>query len=417
MEFLNIKTLEDVYVLLEDMAKRRPLAFETVDLMNIAGRFLAEDVTAGFNIPEFDRSTVDGYAVNHEAVLGASETLPTMLTLVGSTIMGGENHLEIKSGEAVYVPTGAEIPKGATAVVMIEHCELLDEKTLLIKESLHRGENITYQGDDVSKGDLVLKRGRRLGALESALLAGLGRHEVNVFKKVLVSVLSTGDEVVEPAKVVQKGKIRDMNGYGICSAIIEDGMTIRHKYLVPDNYEQLRSVIQMELEEVDLVILSGGSSAGEKDYTSQVIQGLEGGQLFVHGLAVKPGKPTMIGSAKDKLIVGLPGHPSAAMLLYRLVIRAYFEKLMDTDYYRETMVQAILKTRLHGAPGKDTFAMVKLVKKQDGYEAIPIHGKSGLITVMADASGYIHIGRNQEGLLEGSKVSVQVISSQLIDRG
>lgn len=417
MDFLEIKTLEEAHMILQDLANKKVLESENIPIISSVARFLSSPVIAHSNVPSFDRSTVDGFALRFEDVSGSSDSVPTLMSKVGEVKMGECACIDVKNGEAVYVPTGGGIPHGANAVVMIEHCEMIDDMTLLVKDPVHYGENISYSGDDLQLGAMVLEAGRRITPLDVAVLAGLGFGTVEVYKPLKVTIISTGDEIVEPTKDLPLGKINDMNGYGLRELIREDGLMLVERLIVTDQFELIKAAVEKGLIQSDLVVLSGGSSAGERDYTSQVIESVDGGELLVHGLAVKPGKPTMIGAQGSKLIVGLPGHPSAAMLIYGLTVRHYLKSLLKTKAFERVKVKAKLKQRLQSAPGKDSFAMVSLVETEEAYDAFPIHGKSGLITLMASAAGYIHIGKDQEGLLEGSWVTVHLMSSQLIKRG
>lgn len=417
MDFLNIKTLDEAQKILQTIADQEKLDTEVISLWDSLGRFLSDPIYAKVNVPSFDRSTVDGYALRCEEVSGASESIPTLLYRAGEVQMGQCTSIDLKPGQAVYVPTGGSIPSGANAVVMIEHCECLNANTILVKDPVHPGENISYCGDDVQIGDLVLERGKRITPLDVALLSGLGVKEVPVFRQLKVCIISTGDEIVEPTENLANGKINDINGYGLSAFVREDGFILTHRKIIPDQLCLIQQAVEEGLKEADLVLLSGGSSAGERDYTSQVIESLTGGELLVHGLAIKPGKPTMIGRRNHQLIIGLPGHPSAAMLLYQLTVRYYLSCKLQTKFFEPLSLKARLTKRLQSAPGKDSFAMVQLVETDQGYEATPLHGKSGLITLMSAASGFVHINRTQEGLLEGSEVNVQLVSSQLIVRG
>ncbi len=416
MEFLNVKTLDEAMTYSKALAAQIQLEKETVSLGESLKRYLAESLHATEDLPAFNRSTVDGYAICHEDVNGASEALPSIIKLIGSVEMGSSENLTISRGEAVYVPTGGQVPDGADAVVMIEHCDQLEKRSLLVFQPVHFNENINRIGDDVKKGQLLLEQGHRIGPHDIGLMAAFGHSQVLVYKPLRVSILSTGDELVDCEQSLQGSQIRDINGYALAANVLEDGCKVVRRKILPDDYSVLREQMKNCLIDSDLILLSGGSSAGAKDHTKEVIFSMPGGNLWTHGLAIKPGKPTLIGSALGKPIIGLPGHPSAALLLYQLVVQPIIEEVYQTKALKPVEVDAVLESRVHGSPGKDTFVMVQLKKTEAGLLAQPIYGKSGLISLMAKTCGYIQISKDQEGLEALSPVKVSVIHPQLIQR-
>ncbi len=414
MEFLNVKTLDEAMTYGKSLGSQINMSAEQVTLEASIGRYLAESIDASEDLPAFNRSTVDGYAILHEDVTGANESLPSILKIIGSVEMGFASTLTVKCGEAVYVPTGGYVPEGADAVVMIEHCDKLEKTSLMVYQPVHFNENINRIGDDVKKGQRLIPKGHRIGPHDIGLLAGLGCHTLTVFKPLRVSILSTGDELVDVHTPLNLGQIRDINGYALAANAKEDGCLVMRQLIVPDDFETLRQQVADCLIDSDLVLLSGGSSAGTKDHTKAVICAMPEGKLWTHGLAIKPGKPTLIGSSQRKPIIGLPGHPSAALLLYQLVVQRIIEDAYETKALRPFTTEAILASRIHAAPGKDTFVMVQLSQSAVGLNAQPIYGKSGLISLMANTCGYLQISKDAEGLEAGSSVKVSVIHPQLI---
>lgn len=414
MEFLNVKTLDEAMTYGKSLGSQIELGTEQVALEASIGRYLAEPIEATEDLPSFNRSTVDGYAVLHADVAGASDSLPSILRLIGSVEMGQASALTVSRGEAVYVPTGGQVPEGADAVVMIEHCDKLEKTSLMVYQPVHFGENINCIGDDLKKGQPLISKGHRIGPHDIGLLAGLGFHTVTVFKPLRVSILSTGDELVDVRTPLSSGQIRDINGYALSANAKEDGCMVVRQLIVRDDYETLRQQVADCLLDSDMVLLSGGSSAGTKDHTKAVISAMPEGKLWTHGLAIKPGKPTLIGSSHNKPIIGLPGHPSAALLLYQLVVQRIIEDAYETKALRPLAVEAVLTSRVHAAAGKETFVMVQLSRSTEGLNAQPIHGKSGLISLMAQTCGYLQISKDAEGLEAGSRVLVSVLHPQLI---
>ena len=419
MDFFDVKTLEDTLSIVRH-SHERILKIETewVSLNDAVGRVLSQTIISPIDLPDFNRSTVDGFAVFADEVFGASDAIPSILSISGEIYMGHSEIPSLNRGEAIYVPTGGALPVGADGVVMIEYCEKLDDQTLLVKHPIHVGENVTYKGDDVKVEEQVLEAGRRLSAYDIGLLAGLGIATVLVYKKIRVAVLSTGDEIISVDAPPAFGRIRDINGYALCAALISYGAEITLHKQLKDDFELLKNTFKEALEISDCVLLSGGSSVGARDYTCDVITHFEDSALLVHGIAVKPGKPTIVGRVGEKLVFGLPGHPSAALLLYNLVVLPYFETIVHSKM-QPISVTAVLSTRVHGAPGRDAFVMVDLdvLNESGDYIAKPIHAKSGMITLLSKATGYIRLSRDQEGLNEGTRVTVTLLRNEQYMRG
>lgn len=409
MDFFDVITLDDALKRIHEHSTIK-IDSECVKLLDAIDRILDKPVYAPIDLPDFNRSTVDGYAVKIQDVQGASDGLPSMLNIVGESVMGNASDFVVKSGESVYVPTGGDVPVGADGVVMIEYCELLDDQTVLVKHPIHHGENMTYIGDDVKKGDQIFNAGRKISAYDIGLLAGLGIAELTVRRRLRATVISTGDEIITVDAPYSQGKIRDINGNALVASLKKHGATVIQHDLIKDDYNALKDAFDKALKTSDTVIFSGGSSVGVRDYTTKVIMSYESSEILVHGLAIKPGKPTIIGKVENKLVFGLPGHPSAALLLYNLVVMPYLNALLGT-IQKPFSLMANLNSRVHGAPGRDMFVMVSL--KYDAssqrYCAYPIHAKSGMITLLAKADGYIRLSRDQEGLLEGSQVTVHLL--------
>ncbi len=416
MDFFDVKTLDEGLKIIEAFGRRAEVSqqFETVPLSEAVGRVLGRNIVSPVDLPDFHRSTVDGYAVFAHEVQGASEAIPSLMTLAGEMTMGQEEIVALRPGETLYVPTGGPLPDGADGVVMIEYCEKMDDTILLVKRPVYPGENVSYKGDDVARDEEVMEAGRRLSPYDIGLLAGLGIGDVPVMKKLRVGVISTGDEIIAATDPYTFGKIRDINGNALSAALKEYGVTVTGHHLVKDDYEALREVFKSTLRDSDCVLFSGGSSVGVRDFTQEVITSCEDSEILIHGLAVKPGKPTIVGRVGRKLVFGLPGHPSAALLLYNLVVVPYLDQLNQTSL-EPIRVAARLKSRVHGAPGRDAFVMVTLGPPDaDGYlEATPIHAKSGMITLLSKASGFIRLSRDDEGFREGRVVMVTRLRNTL----
>ena len=405
MKLFNVKKVDEVKKIIDEAFSDIWSKYELVPIEKSLGRVAYEDLHSPIELPEFSRSVVDGYAVLSKDTHGAGESMPVFLNVIGRVEMGQVATDTIKSSTAIYVPTGAMIPPGADAVVMIEYVENLDENTIAVYTPVAPGQGIIKKGDDIKKGHKVLSKGKRIRARDIGVLSALGIEFIKVYEKIKVSVISTGDEIVNPFGEVSFGQIRDINTYLISAMAEESGAEISLKLLVEDDFDELIEAIKKALQVSEIVVLSGGSSVGAKDMTAKAIEFMDGGEIFVHGVAVKPGKPTIVGKIGDKAIFGLPGHPSSAMIIYKLfvdyLIRKYYSMNEDTIY-----VEASCSENIHSDPGKETYQPVELIEKNGAYEAIPIYGKSATISKVAKSIGYIKITENKEGIKKGEKVRV-----------
>lgn len=407
MRLLTVDTLaqagEKLGTCLDNMIGRTE-----VDLLSAPGNILAADVISGEDIPGFDRSTVDGYAVVAADTGGAGEGLPTFLSLVGEVAMGQAADFELHPGECAYVPTGGMLPAGADAVVMVEQCEAFGAGRIAVYHPVSVGENIIERGEDTSAGSLVLSQGTALGAQEVAALAALGIVRVPVYRRLRTVVISTGDELVAPDKVPGPGQIRDINTYGLTSLAAAWGFEIIATKVVVDDPQRLVDLLTEFKSQADLILISGGSSQGEKDATADCITQVARPGVLTHGLALKPGKPTILGYDEESRTVfgGLPGHPVSAMIAFELLFAATWHRV---THQREPLaIPATLLANLPASAGKTTVYPVTLNLTSQGYEACPVYGKSGLITTLTRAQGYLVIEQNAEGLAQGASVMIHL---------
>jgi molybdopterin molybdotransferase len=406
MEFFKVKTVEETFSLIDELI---PAMKETI-VMPIADALhhvLAEPVFANENVPGFDRSTVDGYAVRARDTFGASETMPGFLTVAGEVKMGEEAGQPLGNGEAIYVPTGGMLPKGADSVVMIEHCEDLNGLLNIYRQTAP-GENVIRAGEDIKAGEMALDKGVKLRPQELGALASLGITEVKVYRRLKVGYLSSGDEIVPyETKTLQTGQIRDINYLTISSLAKEWGADVIYGGIVADDYEEFANRARELYEQVDCLILSGGSSVGAKDYTTKVIQSLGEPGVFVHGISIKPGKPTILSVANDKPVIGLPGHPASAMIIFRLFGERILRKLQGEKLERKPdRIYARITKNIASAPGRSDYIRVRLFEKENEWWAEPIIGKSGLISTLVKSDGIVEIGSEKEGISQGEYVPV-----------
>ncbi|MGM0395648.1 MAG: gephyrin-like molybdotransferase Glp [Bacillota bacterium] len=405
MEFFKVVSVHDARELIDKEFGEYKVGTEEVGLLQSRGRVLSEDIVSDINVPEFDRSTVDGYAIIVEDSHGATESIPSILDILGEVRMGETPEYGVKSGQAVYVPTGGMMPRGATGMIMIENTEKMDEDTVLLFKPISKGENMVLKGEDIETGEVVLQSGRIIGANEVGVLASLGRKMVKVVKKPRVYILSTGDEVIDLDEELEMGKIRDINSYAL-SAMIEDiGGEVTGRKIIKDDYNILMEGVRNALENADLVLLSGGSSVGTRDYTHKVITALQGKGVLAHGLSIKPGKPTIIGDGKGKLIVGLPGHPVSSIVVFKAIVEPYVFSLLGS----ESITRKITAATTHNfpsSPGKETYHMVTVREENGKVLATPSFGKSGMITLLSSSTGYIVIREHEEGIDKGEEREV-----------
>lgn len=407
MDFFQVISLEEAQHRLQQNFPRNNIATEEVSLLEAQHRFLAEDLTATEHVPDFNRSTVDGYAVKAADTFGAGEALPSLLMAAGSVRMGQKAEMILQKGQAVAVPTGGMLPEGADSVVMVEYSEQFDADTIAVYKPVSPGENVIARGDDLRQGESILGRGTWLTASHIAMLAACGISKVNVYRPVRYAIISTGDEIIEIDQPQAIGQIRDINSYGLAAIISQWGGEVTYRAIVKDDYDALKAAMTEGLAQADVLLTSGGSSVGERDYTYQLMQELCQDDVFVKGIAIKPGKPTIAGKSGGKPVIGLPGHPSAAMTVFRVLMGTVLKQW--GMQLQETIVPARLSTNLPSAPGKTTFQMVQLRQEADGFTAVPIFGKSGMIHLLGHSEGYIVLEAHQEGLEQNQQVLVHLL--------
>ncbi len=406
MELLQVHTLEDARGMLLDCAAALPFGEELLPLDQCAGRVTARAVTAPEDIPAFPRSTVDGYAVRASETHGATESIPVFLDVLEEVSIGHPAKCRLTPGKCAYVPTGGMLPEGADAVVMVEYCEALDERTMAVGASVAAGQNVVQPGEDIAAGRVLLERGERLTAARIGALAAAGAACVPVVRPPVVRIVSTGDELVRPGLPLLPGQVYDINTHALSAAAKSLGFALEGTCTLPDEEGRLRACVREGMERANIVLLSGGSSKGKKDMTSRIFDGLARPGVFVHGLAVKPGKPTILAWDRDTrtLLAGLPGHPAAALIVFQQLFGWLWRE--RTGERERPLASAVLETNLPGAAGRTTFCPVELTEGEGGLTARPILGRSGLITPLARADGYIRIDRNCEGLRQGAAVAV-----------
>lgn len=401
---LYVKTPEEVL----DIIKQQfpPVAeMEYVDLASAIGRVLAEDIAADEYVPDFHRSTVDGYAVHARDTFGSSDAIPAMLPVVGEVLMGQKAEFVLDTDACCYVPTGGALPEGADSVVMIEYTENYGDGLIGISRAAAPGENMIFRGDDVYPGKVVLTKGRLLGAQDIGALAAIGKTKVPVRKKLKAGIISTGDELIPVEQKPEEGQVRDVNSHMLAAMLEAFGVMAVNYGIVVDDADLLQQKTAQALSECDLVLISGGSSVGVKDATCSMIASM--GELLVHGIAMKPGKPTILGNVKGKPVFGLPGHPVAAYFVAKLFVLPLAGNLQARTMTQYT-VSAVLAESISANQGRAQYQCCHLQHSGNKVIAYPIRSKSGLITTLAGADGYFCIERDCEGLPQGAEIQVVV---------
>ena len=401
---LHVKTPEEVLALIE--TEFAPLgAAETVSLTAAMGRVLAEDIAATEYVPDFDRSTADGYAVRARDTFGCTDAIPAILPLQGEVLMGEGAEFTLNPEECVAVPTGGAVPRGADSVVMVEYTEDYGDDTIGISKSAAPGQNMIFRGDDVFPGKVVLEKGRVLSSQDIGALAAIGRIAVPVAKKLKIGVISTGDELVPPEAVPGPGQVRDVNSPMLEAMLTAFGAEVKNYGIVIDDEKLLSEKVHAAVAECDAVLLSGGSSVGVKDAACRIIESM--GSLLLHGIAIKPGKPTILGKTGEKPLVGLPGHPVAAYFITKIFILPLLARLMGRKQEGYTTTARVTES-ISANHGRAQVHCCRLQRRDGHLWASPIRGKSGLITTLAGADGYFIIDRDCEGLPQGAEVQVYV---------
>ncbi|HJV46259.1 MAG TPA: gephyrin-like molybdotransferase Glp [Bacillota bacterium] len=410
MKFFNVQSVsQTIEIIKEHFGPTKPPI--RVRVPDALGMVLAEDIISEEQVPAFARSTVDGFAVRARDTFGATDSLPAFLDITGRIEMGKAASLPLDEGQAQYIPTGGMLPSGADGIVMIEYVEeTLD--LLNVFKQVAPGENIIRAGEDVEVGSVVMRAGRRLRPQDLGVLSAIGKTVVSVFPRPIVGILSTGDEIVPADKrALAPGEVRDINSMTIGSAAKQYGAEVVYAGIVGDDYEEFYNRAKQIFDQVDFLLLSGGSSVGTRDFTVQVLEALGEPGVLIHGVSIKPGKPTIVAKACDKPVMGLPGHPASALIIFDLFGIPIMEGLEGLVHRQvEQRTWARMARNLASAVGRSDYIRVKLEQRENELWAVPVFGKSGLITTMVDADGIVEIPDKKEGILEGEKVRVKLFT-------
>jgi len=388
-----------------DEAKRviddniKPMArTESVNIDDSLGRVLAEEVMATLSTPPFDRAAMDGYAVKAKDTFNSSQLNPKVLNLIGELHAGETPQKRVNTKECIQIATGAMMPKGSDAVVMVEDTEKENKKIKIFK-SVYPKANMAEKGEDIKEGELILKHGLVLDPGKIGVLASQGTNKIRVYEKPKLAIIPTGEEVCEVGKRLRRGQVYDINSHTISSVVRANGCLPVKYRIVGDDNEELKSTIAEALKN-DLVVISGGSSVGERDLLLDVLQNM--GEVLFHGIQVKPGKPTIFALIQGKPIMGMPGYPTSCLINTYLLLLPAIRKMAHLPPRKREIVEARLSRRVPGSVGRRQFLTVRI----DGDKAVPMFKESGAITSVAEADGYIEIAENIDLLEKGEPVTV-----------
>jgi molybdopterin molybdotransferase len=408
LTFFRLQTRKEVLGLYQ---KFSPLGQEEVQLIAAAGRITATPLVVPEDVPPFPRATMDGYAVRAQDTFGASPGLPQYLEIKGDVVMGKTPDRTVGPGEALRLPTGGMLPSGADAVVMVEYTAEHPDQTLEVHRAVAPGENILRPGEDVHQGEALFPAGHHLRPQDIGLLAALGVVGIAVHQRPLVAIISSGDEIVPVSQTPGPAQVRDSNAYLAAAQVEESGGLPRLWGIIPDDYQALKNALTGALREADLILISGGSSVGARDLTLQAIQDLPGADILVHGVAIRPGKPTILAAVSGKPLLGLPGHPASAAVVLHVLGRPLLARLAglaDAPDGLGGVVAARLSRNLSGASGREDFVRVSLRQEGDILWADPVLGPSGLLSPLVKSHGLVMIPLGVEGLNRDESVMVQL---------
>ncbi len=411
--FRPLLTIEEVKSRI-DTAISMTCSTHEAELTNSLGKVLAEDVTSRIDVPGFDRSTMDGYAVKAQDTFGATEVKTRILKLVGKSEPGIVPTITLNEGETSEISTGAPIPIGANAVVMVEFTRTSDNE-VEISRSVTPGENVMAAGSDIMAGEVVLRRSQIMTSREIAIMAAIGRKNVIVIGSPKVAILSTGNELIPPGSELSRMKIFDINAYSIAAAVYESGGTPIILGIVPDDEDEIRNILKRAVESADLVLTSGSTSAGSRDLIPKIISSIKGSQIIANGLAVKPGKPALVAIVAGKPLFALPGNPTSALMVFYELVKPTIRRLSGIGFdVHIPSIDARLAFKTISVRGKQELLPVHIVKEESGnYLAYPTLAGSGAITSLALADGFVRVSSDRDVLPEGETVQVHLFNQNI----
>ncbi len=390
--------------------KKDIIPSERLNIEGCYGRISATDIVCPEDLPAFLRSTVDGYAVNSADTFGASESLPVYITVKNDIPMGTVPDCKIEKLECAKILTGGMLPDGTDAVVMLEHTQTASDEMIEVIKSVAPGENVIHRGEDLAANEIMIYKGSRLRPQDIGALAGVGITNILVFKKPVISVISSGDEIIPYYMTPRLGQIRDINSFTLTGMINECGGIALRKGIFRDDYETIKNILVGSILDSDMVLISGGTSAGSKDMVAEIINDIGKPGVLFHGLSLKPGKPMIGGIVNDTPVFGLPGHPVAVAICFDLIIKPVLSVLsgLNNDKFEHKTIKAKISKNVASSAGREDHIRVIIENKDGEFIAHPILGKSGLISVLTKAEGTVIIPHNMTGINAGDEVIVRI---------
>lgn len=404
-EFLKIKECDEAQDIIQDLFDKycKPES-EEIDCEDAYGRVLFNDVYSRMDFPPFDKALKDGFAILSEDSYGASEESPNTLEIIDFLEAGSITDKVVEKGKCVEISTGAAMPEGANAVVMVEYSEKFDDKVNLLTTATP-SQDVAKKGSDIEEGNLILKKDDVLNPGKIGVLLSQGFKTIEVYKKPTVGVISSGNEITMQGEDLPFGKIYDVNGNMIKNDAVSCGADAKFLGVVRDNYEQVKEKIQDSLKDVDILLCSGGTSAGLGDVIKHVLDEL--GEVHIHGISVQPGKPTIVGVIDEKLVIGLPGNPVSALMIFNAFVAPPLTSLSGIKKdFEKKVVKGVMTRRIHSPVGRMQYQLVKV----DGDDIHPIFKDSGAIFSLSTADGYVKVEKSVELLDEGEEVEVYLFN-------
>lgn len=392
-----------------------PVEEVTVPVSDATGLYLSRDIISPEELPGFYRTSVDGYAVKAQDTFGATESMPAFLEIAGEALMGDVPDISVSHGKAVKISTGGMLPEGADGVVMLEYCHPLDKSTIEVSRAISPLENVISPDDDIKRGATALTARSKMRPQDIGLLAGLGIMDIPVFRRPRVAIISTGDEIVPIENKPGPGQVRDINSYTLSAFCREQGAEPLILGLCRDDFHELKRLMEKGLACADTVWISGGSSVGTRDMTLKALESFDHMTLLAHGISISPGKPTIIAKVGNRAVFGLPGHTASAMVVAEVFLKEFIRRLSGgnrDDAGLSRSIKALMSRNVESKSGRDDFIRVRIEKESnDQLIAVPVFGKSGLISTLVDAHGMIRIERNSEGVYQGQVVDVMLFNN------
>ena len=412
--FRKLVSVDEAKEILARNCVPKPVGIEVVSLSDAYNRVLAKDAVSTLDIPPFDRSTVDGCAVRAEDTFNAGEDHPIRLKLVGRIHIGEASRLKIKKGTAAEIVTGAPIPEGADAAVMVEHTEHQDQ-WVMVRQAVSAAENIMKAGSDIQKNETVLKKGTVLSPYGIGVLAAIGFAKVEVYKRPRVAIFSTGAEITEPGEKLASGKIFDINAHSLSASVLDCGAEPINMGIVQDETQKMTTALTKALKTADVAITSGGVSVGPTDIIPKVLDTLGKPGVIVYGIAIRPGKPTAIAVVNGKPVFSLPGHPTSSLLIFHVFVRPFLERMSGRKETPPYTVNAVLSERVFPSRGRRSYVTVTLKRERSGRlvaSSVPT-GASGAITTLSKADGFMVIHESQQFVDKGTTVNVELFKPSI----